>query len=124
MNKDEISKYAYIEELPQESMNSAERCLWYALRDVYRRFKSGNMDKATGDFEKSKALRQFDIDSGKLNMAERIIERDASMWQEIELSANMYHMHRTLENADAFVSAVYGVKLKNNNKENREMIEA
>ena len=112
MTKDEISKYAFVEDLPDREMNCAERCLWYALRDVYRRFQSGSITKAQGDAEKNKAVKQYELDSAILNGAARIIEQSANMWTEIELASIMYNMDRTLENADAFVRAVYGVKRK------------
>ena len=112
MTKDEISKYAYMGEMPDEEMSCPERCLWYALRDVYRRFQSGDIKKDQSIQEKSKAIRQFELDSGELDSARKILSRNAAMWAEIELASSMYTMDRTLENADAFVSAVYGVKMK------------
>ena len=113
MTREEISKYAFMNDLPDKPMTCPERCLWYALRDVYRRFSAGDITKEKGDAEKNRALRQFDQDKSKLDLAEKIIQRDASMWMEIELSASMYNLDRTLDNADAFVAAVYGVKAKN-----------
>ena len=114
MTKDDISKYAFMNEMPDQELSCPERCLWYALRDVYRRFQSGEVTKAKCVSEKNAALRQFEIDSNRLNLAKRIVTRNATMWAEIELAASMYHMDRTLENADAFIEAVYGVKHKVN----------
>ena len=112
MTKDEISKYAYMGEMPDKEMSCPERCLWYALRDVYRRFQSGDIKKDQSIQEKNKAIKQFEQDNGELNSAKEIIARNAAMWSEIELAGSLYGMDRTLENADAFVAAVYGVKLK------------
>lgn len=113
MTKDEISRYAFMNDMPDKPMTCPERCLWYALRDVYRKFSNGDITKEKGDAEKARALRQFDQDSNSMRLAERIIKRDAAMWMEIELAGSMYRLDRTLENADAFVAAVYGVKAKN-----------
>lgn len=110
MTKDEISRYAFMNDMPDKPMTCPERCLWYALRDVYRRFSNGDITKEKGDSEKNRALRQFDQDRMKLDLAEKIIQRDSAMWAEIEIAGYTFQMDRTLENADAFISAVYGVK--------------
>lgn len=113
MTKEDISKYAYMGEMPETKMSCPERCLWYALRDVYRRFQSGDLTKEQSIAEKTKSIRQFELDCKILHLADRIVSRDASMWAEIELAGSMYRLDRTLENADAFIHAVYNVKMKN-----------
>lgn len=110
MTTETISKYAYMNEKPEKEMNSAERCLWYALRDVYRRFQAGEITKAKAAADKNIALRQFELDSGTLYEAKKILKHNAAMWTEIELAGNLYRLDRTLENADAFINAVYGVR--------------
>ena len=112
MTKEDISKYAYLNEMPDKEMTCPERCLWYALRDVYRRFQSGDIKKEQSIQEKNRALKQFELDSGVLNSAKKIVAHNASMWAEIELAGSLYSMDRTLENADAFLNAVYGVRMK------------
>lgn len=107
-----INKYAYADQMPADQMTCPERCLWYALRDVYRRFRSGDITREQGEMEKHRAIRQYELDVGELDSAKKIIMHNADMWSEIELAASMYSMDRTLQNADAFVSAVYGVKSK------------
>ena len=113
MTKEHISKLAFVNDLPDTEMTCPERCLWYTLRDVYRRFAAGDLTKAQGDEEKKRAFKQFTVDSQRLELADRIIQRNAEMWSEIELAASMFALDRTLENADAFIRAVYGVKTKN-----------
>ena len=39
----------------------------------------------------------------------------ARLWKEIEAAGGRYWEERTLENADAFVEAVYGVRVKKGN---------
>ena len=111
-NKDTISRLAFVNDLPDEEMTCPERCLWYALRDVYRKFAAGDLTKEQGDEEKRKAVKQFNADSQKLDLAEQILRRDSEMWREIETACRAFRLDRSLENADAFVSAVYGVKMK------------
>ena len=112
MTKEDINKLAFIESMPDIDMTCPERCLWYALRDVYRQYRSGEITVAQGDAAKHKAIRQYEIDAGILAEAHRIIRHHAAMWMEIELAASAYSMNRTLQNADAFISAVYGVQMK------------
>ena len=112
MTKEEISKLAYMGDKPDEPMNCAERCLWYAMRDIYRGFQAGSITKEQGDAEKRKAFKQYDLDIGDLLQAKAILARNASMWAEIEIASIAYGMDRTVENADAFMRAVYGVKMK------------
>lgn len=112
MTKEDIAKWAYTGDKPDKPMNSAERCLWYAMRDIYKCFQAGTITKEQGDAEKRKAFKQFDLDVGELLQAKAILARNANMWAEIEIAHIAYNMDRTFENADAFVQAVYGVKLK------------
>ena len=84
MTKEEISKLAYMGDKPDEPMNCAERCLWYAMRDIYRGFQAGSITKEQGDAEKRKAFKQYDLDIGDLLQAKAILARNANMWAEIE----------------------------------------
>lgn len=113
MTKEEISKFAYMDKMPEADMTCPERCLWYELRDIYRQFRSGKLTKEKGDSEKNAAIRRYELETNKAELAKRILKRQADMWTEIELAGNMYGMDRTLENADALLAAVYGVKRKN-----------
>lgn len=112
MTKEEISRWAYTGDKPDEPMNCAERCLWYTMRDIYRGFQSGSVTKEQGDAEKRKAFKQFEMDVGELAQAKALLARNANMWAEIELAHIAYNMDKTVENADAFVRAVYGVKMR------------
>ena len=70
-----------------------------------------------GEKEKRMAVKQYELDNGALIGAEKILQRNANMWAEIELAASAYMMDRTIENADRFIDAVYGVKHKNAQKD-------
>ena len=61
---------------------------------------------------KKRATRQYERDSSSLIAAERLLSHNAAMWAEIELAGSAYMMDRTIENADRFINAVYGVKHK------------
>lgn len=91
----------------------AEQLLFLTLSDIYRRFRSGDLSKAEGDRLFREASREFEHNAERLKLAERIIQNHAEMWKRIEMAASDYVLsgHRTQE-ADDFVAAVYGCKLK------------
>ena len=112
MTKEEIIKYAAGGQMPNREMTCPERALFYALKDIYTRFRQGIITKEQGESQKNLALRQFALDNSAILSAMKILRQNAEMWKEIELAGNHYHMDRTLENADAFIEAVYRTKLK------------
>ena len=112
MTKEDLNKYAYAETMPETDLTCPQRCLWYALRDVYRRYRAGEINRDQGEKEKKKAFRQYELDAGVMDSARRILKHNASMWTEIELAGSAYATERTLKNADAFIQAVYGCRMK------------
>ena len=99
-------------QLPAEELLCPERALFYSLKDIYDNYRKGLISKAQGESQKNKALRQFDLDMGSYTSAMKILRDNAEMWKRIELAGNHYRLDRTLENADAFIEAVYNTKLK------------
>lgn len=93
-------------------MTCPERALYYALKDVYDNYRKGILNKAQGEAQKNKAIRQFDLDTGAFTSAMKILRDNAELWRRIELAGNRYRLERTLDNADAFIEAVYSVKVK------------
>lgn len=112
MLKDDIIKCAVSGQLPQVDMTCPERALYYTLKDVYDNYRKGLINKAQGEAQKNKALRQYDLDCGAFTSAMRILRDNAKLWQQIELAANHYRLERSLDNADAFIEAVYNVNIK------------
>ena len=98
--------------MPVEAMTCPERALWYALRDIYSSYKRGVITKAKGEELKNKAMRQFAIDNQAISSAMKILKEHANFWKSVEQSASRYRLERTLENADAFLEAVYKVPIK------------
>ena len=117
MTRDDINKYAYAEVKPDSVLTCPDWLLWFRLRDVYRKYRSGDISMDQGEKEKRMAVKQYELDNGALIGAEKILQRNANMWAEIELAASAYMMDRTIENADRFIDAVYGVKHKNAQKD-------
>ena len=99
---------AYNGEFPDERLPMSERLLWWAMRDMYARFKSGKITKEQGDAERVKAENQYRNDRAKLEGYVESSNRIASFWNEIEAAATEYAKspNRTIE-ADKFFEAVY-----------------
>lgn len=112
MTIDAINKFAFVEEMPEAVMTCPERCLFYSLRDTYRLFKAGKLSKEQGEKEKSRAIRQYKLDEGELTAARKVVQNSAEMWKRIEYANMTYNKDRTLENADAFIEAVYNIELQ------------
>ena len=93
-------------------MTCPERALFLSLKDIYFRFRQGMITKEQGEAQKNKAMRQFDLDTGAFTSAMKILRDNAELWKRIELAGNAYRLERTLENADAFIEAVYNVNIK------------
>ena len=93
-------------------MTCPERALFYTLKEIYSNYRQGAISKAKGEDLKNKAMRQFEIDNSAVMSAMKILRKDAELWKSIELAGNHYRLDRTLENADAFIEAVYSVKMK------------
>lgn len=98
--------------MPVEAMTCPERALWYALRDIYSSYKRGVITKVKGEELKRKAMRQFNLDNQATSNAIKILKEHANFWKSIEQAASQYRLERNLDNADAFLEAVYKVPIK------------
>lgn len=107
-----IIKSAAAGDVPEQSMLLPEELLWYQLRDLYRQFRSGGVTKADAANAKARFISEYNRNMANLFIDERIAEQHAQMWKEIEAAGTAYRKGRTLEHADAFVDAVYGIRRK------------
>ena len=99
--------------LPDAECPLPERVLWWAMRDIYARFKSGQISKDAGEQLKQKAMQNYARDRTQYDTLRRIERHQAETWMRIENAARVYAKSgsRTPE-ADALYQAVYGCKLK------------
>ena len=112
MTVEQISKIAGNESKPSDEMDYVERCLFWELNDIYGKYKSGMIGKSEGERLKKKAIDRFIEAKNEIVRSKEILEHHAKMWREIERTAGEYNRNPTIENADAFVKAVYGVGRK------------
>lgn len=90
-----------------------ERCLFYALAELYRKHGVGELSTDDCKTMKQNAVRQYEKDRALLVSYQKQVLHHAKMWNRIEHACSVYNQsgNRTAE-ADAFVEAVYGCKLK------------
>ena len=108
MTPEVIEDLAYQgQEMPQ-GLNAAQQMLFQSFRRLYAYATLTHMPLEQGKREKLALLREYEKRSAQVVH----MEKTWAMWQRIEAAANRYGAERTLENADAFVQAVYGVGRK------------
>lgn len=112
MTVDQIAKLAAQNIVPTEPLSLSETLLWYRLRDLYSKFSQGSISKGNAAAEKQKIVKQYNRDSEAQGFYETYVAKSAKMWRSIEAAATEYRQNKTIENADKFVEAVYGVKMK------------
>ena len=112
MTTEEIIQHAAKDQFPQEMMNCAERCLFYTLREIYRDFRSRTIGIEEGEKRKKAALHQFKNDAEDLSRGKALMLEHGIFWQRIETAGSRYRNNPTIETADAFIEAVYGVGRK------------
>ena len=101
-----------LEPEPAESWKAPEIVLWYAFRELYRNFRDGKTRKAEAEKVKAEIIKRYHVQKTEYETMQNIVQRQAEMWNQIEIAGSRYGTERTIENADAFFEAVYDVKLK------------
>lgn len=112
MTVEQIAKLATQNIVPTDTLLLSEVALFYRLRDLYTKFAQGSISKESAAAEKKKIIAQYNRDRQTEETAERYIAHHAKLWRNIEYAATAYHHNKTIENADKFVEAVYGVPMK------------
>ena len=111
MTVEEVSKYAAQDTAPLE-MNLPEKLLWFQLRDLYRDFRAGTVTKEQGEKQKQEAISEYNKNAYRDELYHKYMLANANIWIRIEEKAKTYRENPTIENADAFLNAVYGVTFR------------
>ena len=98
--------------MPPEQMTLPEKLLWYQLRDLYRDFRAGTVTREQGEKRKQEATREYDENVYRDELYHKYMLANANIWIRIEEKAKTYRENPTIENADAFLNAVYGVTFR------------
>lgn len=119
MNVEDIKVAAYNwKEFPPDDLGLPERYLWLAFANVYKRFREGELTIEQGEKLKIQILTAYENDKAKLDTMEKLVTHQAKLWKSIETAGIRYNQERTVDAADAFVKAVYGVGLKPKDPQN------
>lgn len=92
-----------------DSMSISGRAFLFNLMNTYSLYRKGLIDKDLGERLKANAIRQFDLDSRTEEAYKNYIMHTVKLWNAIEAAGNTYRKNPSIENADVFLEAVYGV---------------
>lgn len=107
---DIISKLAYKDIKPDvHQLTVPQWLLWYRLRDVYRECVN---NPELGAAEKQKQVSQYKQDKDDWVKTKEVHQYLADIWKRIEPSASRFAKDQTVESANEFFEAVYGVPVK------------
>lgn len=108
MTYPQLRTAAYNGEFPNEKYPMPDRIFFWALRDMYQRFKAGKITKEQGDSERKTAEKLYRRDRAKYEMYTSTVQNITSFWKRVEAAASDYAKSdgRTPE-ADALFEAVY-----------------
>ena len=115
MNKTEqIRVAAYKNEhlRDDDQWTTSDRLLWYEYRELYQRFRGGLIDQKQAEAEKNRIMQRYETEVAVQEMSGRVFQAQSDLWKRIEPAADRYRLNRTVENADAFIEAVYSVRSK------------
>lgn len=100
-----FERAAYLRQPMPDGLCLSEQKAFLALRFLYAEFDRGVISKEQAALEKQMLIRQLDheIKIDKLN------ERIAQLWKRIEIPASEYSLNPSVEVADKFYAAVYGL---------------
>ena len=102
MTVEELSRLAY-SGTPPDSAMPYEWLLWYRLRDIYSKVRNGSITKQDGAKQKEQAVNQYKTDK-------TLHDASVKLWARIEQAGTRYAKDKSIDNADAFYAAVYGVR--------------
>ena len=105
MSEVNFERAAYLREPMPDGLCMSEQKAFLALRFLYAEFDRGVISKEQAALEKQKVIRQMEHEIKIDKMCERI----AQLWKRIEQPAREYVFDSTIENADKFYAAVYGL---------------
>ena len=95
-----------------EGLRIYEQAAYQALRYLYAMYHRKAISREEAAREKKLIRVQYDRAKADFETNRRNLLAHAEMWRKIEAAANRFGQERTLENAEAFVQAVYGCGVK------------
>lgn len=110
MTTEQIAKCALVGSLPEDAeLDIIDEWLYYKLAEIYKKFQAGRIGQEEGQARKRTVLDRYDKARTDTAFKDRLIRHQSVMWREIESAGTAYSKDPTIENADKFLKAVYGV---------------
>ena len=121
MTIDEVAVAAnQYQNIPDGSVNLADRVAWWSLRSIYEDNRRGVISKEAGVEMKRNIISQHIKDTNELAMLTKVEKYQAEQWRRIEQAAETYAKSATgrTPEGDALFTALYGPVLKDGRNEN------
>lgn len=104
MTLEELDELAFQGGGVPEPLGRAERRYFLQVRSIYAAAKMGLINAQRGSEEKRAAKQDYENERDDFDF----LMFNGKRWQEIEEAGRRYRKNKTIENADAFMDAVYG----------------
>lgn len=89
-----------------EDIEAHEKWLYLCLRLLHKEHRLGSISREQAGIEKKLLLKDF----RQMAFQCKVGKHNTQMWKNIEAAANRFGKERSLECADAFFRAVYGLQ--------------
>lgn len=89
-----------------------EQATYTSLRNLYGLYHRQAISKEQAAKEKRLITAEYEKQKNAAEFLQKRCEHSAKLWKEIEAAASRFARERTVEAAEDFVQAVYGVGLK------------
>ena len=115
MSKEEIIRLAAssvnrpVDQELLDSLPMSRRAFLFSLMNTYTLYRRGFIGREEGERLKANAISLFDLDVRAEESYKNYLQHMAKMWKAIEKTSSAYRKNPSIENADAFLEAVYGV---------------
>ncbi len=97
---------------------------YLCLRNLYRQYRAGAIDRDTVAAERLKILKAARDAEDWAVFQDKLCASSVALWRRIEAAGQAYARERTLEQADAFYEAVYQVGVGHGRLERTERFRA
>ena len=105
---DQLEELAMRNAAMPDGLSTAEQLLFLKFRLLYQTAALGSITPEQGRLEKLAILDRYRLDC----FDEKCWQHTRQLWKIIEAAGSAYALDRTVENADRFQKAVYGMKPK------------
>lgn len=96
-----------------EGLPLYDQAAYQAMRYLYALYRRGGIPREDAAAEKGRIRGEYEIRKKQFQAVREGQTERAQFWKAIEAAANRFGRERTLENAEAFLEAVYQAGLRN-----------